>query len=277
MTLRRTHLQARTSTFAKFFVIVVLCPANVCSSPAILIADTVDTVKVRVQGKFGGYNDQISNLPPSTYPLPQLFGGSFHGEFSYKSDAFRDFDRRFPFESVDISVFDNQGGFLHRIDSGPNAIRVGNGEIAFNFGESAGMEAVNTPEDLRIMFTGAFSFDDERPPTLQALSTATFTPFYSFIEVDGPTAFTFWDVDVVSATIAVVPEPSAVALAELALLGVGYIGMRRVRSWASHMGELNGRTKANGNHCFVLPGSCPESSFRGRWATCHGTPQGSNR
>ncbi len=197
-----------------FVVAAVFLLAHSAAWQTVCGANTLgsDTVVVRVQGEFGRFNDQISNLPFNTYPFPQLIGGSFHGEFSYRSDAVRFLDRRFPFEHVNVSIYDKNGSFLHSIDSGPNGISAGYGEIAFNFGESFGVEAINVPEDLRIRFSGMFSADDEHPPTIQTLSPARFQPFYSFIEVDGAEPFTFWDVDVVSAEITAVPEPDLLAV-----------------------------------------------------------------
>jgi hypothetical protein len=190
-------------------------------------------VEVNVQGQFGGFSGQY--LPESTYPFPQLLGGSFRGRFSYESEATRILDNRFPYVSVEISIFDRNGSLLHTIDTGPSHFVAGFGGLVLFFGASSGVEAINKPEDLRLVFNGPFPVTNPHPPNPSDLLAAKFSPLDSIIEVDGAEG-SYWDLEVTSAELTVVPEPASLLLWACALVPV-------LTATQRHMGELQTFTR----------------------------------
>src|SRR4029453_1126341 len=93
--------------------------------------------EIHLSGTFATSIDpNISNLPDSTYPFPQIRGGSFDGIFVYDSMASLDAPLsrggRFPFVSVNINILDNMGAIANTITSSPNNFGVGNSSVGLN-------------------------------------------------------------------------------------------------------------------------------------------------
>lgn len=157
-----------------------------------------NTVVVNVSGTFGEESDLIGNLPIEDFPFPELYGGSFDGSFSYDSDAIPVGGFAIDYQSVNVDIFDNTGALIHTIDSGPNQFKVFDNFAIASMGESAGPDAINMPENLRLWYDGAFVGGIS--PSASVMNDATPNAAQSFIEVDGIDSFTYWDLPLISFT-----------------------------------------------------------------------------
>jgi hypothetical protein len=205
--------------------------------------------EIHLSGTFATTIDpNISNLPDSTYPFPQIRGGSFDGTFVYDSMASLDAPLsrggRFPFVSVDINILDNQGAIANTITSSPNNFSVGNSFAGLNFGPSFGR--INSIDDLRLDLSGSFTLalppvPPELPHGWRHLNVGGIAPpppseitagvlSLGFLETDGPLAFTYWDLPVSNVVLTQtrttpylreVPDAGSTIL----LLGVGVVSL----------------------------------------------------
>ena len=211
--------------------------------------------KINVSGTFGTTIDpKGSNLPDSTYPFPEIRGGSFGGTFVYDSLAFLDQQPpansgRFPFVSVNINIFDNHGALANTITISPNNFGVTNHAIGLNFGESVG--PVNRIDDLRLQLDGDFTLalpppplhepgwgwfrDAVAPPHPDEITAAALSS--GFLETDGQVPFTYWDLPVTNVVLTHVGTTSYLRNVVLPdggntifLLSLGILGLLAARA-----------------------------------------------
>lgn len=182
----------------------------------------------------------FGNLPASSYPYSNLYGGTFSGSFEFdrlspvsSNSSFSSFDMT----SVSIDIIDNLGTTINTItNQSPenNTLRAATDGSYINlvFGYSAGL--IHDTEDLRLSFDSTLLTGTGFGPTASEINASTFntSPNTSFLETDGATAFTFWDLEVISASISAtmvpVPSPSALWLIAIGLIGI--TGFKSVRT-----------------------------------------------
>ncbi len=240
--------------------IVILLSLGVIA-PARATFVTAYFYEMHVSGTFGPTIDpNISNLPDSTYPFPQMRGGSFDGTFVYDSMASLDnsFEGRFPYVSVNINLFDNTGALANMITTSPSNFYVTNNTLQLTFGPSFGVP--NGIEDLRLFFDGNFTrnfpppppglpdgWGDHNlwivPPPPSELTAASLN--VGFLETDGNQDFTIWNLPVTSASITQIGTTSYLrevpdAGSTISLLGLSLMGLFAAR-WRATRQQSNGR------------------------------------
>jgi len=198
-----------------------------------------------LSGTFGTLIDPaISNLPNSTYPFPQMRGGSFDGTFGYDSMASLD-EGRFPYTFASITLRDNSGLALKTITTTPNNFYVTSNRMQFTFGPSAGIP--NSVEDLRFALMGTFTQAIPPPPPeledwgLLNVGIAPPPPSevlagsfdFGFLETDGNRSFTYWDLPVTSFEMSLAKSTPYLrqvpdAGTTFAFVGIGLCGLFRI-------------------------------------------------
>lgn len=172
----------------------------------------------------------FGNLPAKDYPYPELFGGSFQGTFTLdRSRPAVRYDEvvdvaEFDYINVSVSIKDRNGRLVHHINSGPNRLSVWEGRMHVNLGHSVEPRSVYKPEDLRLVFDSPLLSPGTMFPPYESFVGASFS--HGFIEVDGVQPFTYWDLEVQTAALAPIPEPSTFALAVAGLVALVIVRRR---------------------------------------------------
>ena len=182
-----------------------LLTALACLTGVLSGTSRADVIEITVAGTFASDPaDLFGNLDPALFPFPLLLGGTFSGTYTYDSDV-PPVGLNVQYLSVDVDIIDTTGTVIHTIDTGPNGFRIFDGSADANLGESFGAAAINLPEDLRLSMNGAFvsGVTPDEVVMLGATPDTTAGVTGSFLEVDGVTAFTFWDLPVESYTLSV--------------------------------------------------------------------------
>jgi hypothetical protein len=147
--------------------------------------------EIRVSGTFGG---AVTGGPLSSYPFPEIRGGSFEGTFIY--DEFASASQyRFPYHSLSLNILDETGQIANTIVTAPNGLFVQNDFIQITFGRS--YQVYDAIEDLRLTFSGSFANLHQTPSPVE-LTSATFSEGY--LETDQIPNHS-WTLGVTSATL----------------------------------------------------------------------------
>lgn len=189
-------------TLFPFFFVMFLIASPVSADKMEWGKNTAYLYEVSVYGTFGDTTDPfLGNLPDSTYPFPDLRGGSFEGIFVYDSIASlggeeTTYPDRFQYSSVSMNIMDKEGIVVKNIDTSPNGFLVTSTSIQLTFGPSSGINY--SIEDLRFNLEGVFTVGDTPPPVDQIIAGVL---GWGFIETDGIAPFTYWDLPVAEVTL----------------------------------------------------------------------------
>jgi hypothetical protein len=193
-------------------------------------AASTSTVVVQISGQLSSNpNDVQLTGNPGAFPIPDLFGGSFAGEFSYDPSQIKGpVGFGFRLSSASIDVRDVHGDLVYRIQDVPNPMYVNDGSALFAIGPSfLGQPGYvsRTPTDLRFeRLNSEFTSTAINPPSAAALNTAIFGPYNGggtqLSLDDDVNPFDGWSLPAVSATFhaELVPEPCTLVLLSLAIV-----------------------------------------------------------
>jgi hypothetical protein len=184
-----------------FFFVMFLIASPVSADKMGWGKNTAYLYEVSVYGTFGDtINPDFSNLPDSTYPFPDLRGGSFEGIFIYDSFASlggeeTTYTDRFQYTYASMNIMDKYGIVVNNIDTSPNGFLVTSTNIQLTFGSSGGI--IYGIEDLRLNLGGAFTVGETPPPVDQLIAGVL---EWGFLETDGIAPFTYWDLPITEVT-----------------------------------------------------------------------------
>ncbi len=158
---------------------------------------------IRIRGKFDSKLDpEDTNLPVSSYPYPDLFGGRFEGVVTLPVGAeplppeggVRDGADSYKYGRVSVDIVSATGQVIHRIAGGSEHLRKydSHRQLRLNLGSPAGLPGV--ADDLVIDLTGIFLPRDGAPPTADELNQAALRG--GALTVPGPHPGTQWNLEV---------------------------------------------------------------------------------